>query len=351
MTKKRIRLDYLDIAKCITIFLVIVGHVAGNTDDPFYRCAIYYFHMPLFFIVSGVVTRKHQTTKYDKEHYKTFIIKNIFALLIPYLIWALIYSNFSWNNFPYIIYGSWYTLNKANTLTSLWFLPCLFLARIEMELVLHSSNLFPKINRHIYALLWAIISFVIGFSLPKLKIGYPLCFDISFVALGFMLIGYAYKEYLNKLEDKSIIYQIVMLLIFSCLYVYGITYEDKTFLVLMCNGTYGNIPLLLLNSLSGCGIIITISVIISKCLSFNEQNKIKDAMLWIGKNTIGIYLIHKPLLQQVVVSVLTSLGYSTFSFLTALVASIVTFPISIGIVYLINRYVPSLFGIKVMNKE
>ena len=36
MSKKRVRLDYLDIAKCITIFLVIVGHVAGNRDNPFY---------------------------------------------------------------------------------------------------------------------------------------------------------------------------------------------------------------------------------------------------------------------------------------------------------------------------
>ena len=197
MTKKRIRLAYLDIAKCIAIFLVIIGHVVGNKDNPFYRCAIYYFHMPLFFIVSGVVVRKHQTTKYDLQHYKDFLIKNFFMLLVPYFIWALIYSKFSYSIIPYILYGSWQSLTSASTLTSLWFLPCLFLARIEMELILNSSNLFPKVNRHLYALIWAIIVFVIGFNMPKLEMGYPLCFDISLVALGYMLVGYAYKEYLN----------------------------------------------------------------------------------------------------------------------------------------------------------
>ena len=45
--------------------------------------------MSLFFIVSGVVVRKHQTTKYDLQHYEDFIFKNFFALLIPYFIWGI----------------------------------------------------------------------------------------------------------------------------------------------------------------------------------------------------------------------------------------------------------------------
>ena len=343
MTKQRIRLDYLDIAKCITIFLVIVGHVSSNTDDPFYRCAIYYFHMPLFFIVSGVVIRKHQTTKYDLAHYKDLILKNVFMLLIPYYIWALIYSNFSYAGVLQILYGSWQSLAKAGTLTSLWYLPCLFLARIWMELVLNSSNLFPKINRHVYAFVCSIVAFVIGFSLPALENGYPMCLDISFVALGYMLIGYSYKEYLNKLEEKSNIYHFIMLFVYICLFIFGVTYEEKTFLVLMCGSIYGNIPLLLLNSLSGCGIVITLSVIISKYWKVNQDSKAKDTILWIGRNTIGIYFIHKPFMQQVIVPIFTNMGYSTDSFVIALICATITLPISCAAVYGINKYFPNLF--------
>ena len=53
MQKERIRLDYLDFAKAIAVFLVIVGHAAGNNDEPYYRMVLYTFHMPLFFMVSG----------------------------------------------------------------------------------------------------------------------------------------------------------------------------------------------------------------------------------------------------------------------------------------------------------
>ena len=55
MTKKRIRLDYLDIAKGIAILFVVIGHVPDAFDAPLYRVVLYTFHMPLFFIVSGWV--------------------------------------------------------------------------------------------------------------------------------------------------------------------------------------------------------------------------------------------------------------------------------------------------------
>ena len=44
------RIDFIDIAKGIGMFLVIVGHV--ETYD-FINRMIYSFHMPLFFVLSG----------------------------------------------------------------------------------------------------------------------------------------------------------------------------------------------------------------------------------------------------------------------------------------------------------
>lgn len=137
-----------------------------------------------------------------------------------------------------------------------------------------------------------------------------------------------------------------MLILYVGIYIFGITYEDQIYLVLMCGSEYGNILLMLLNSFSGCGIIITISIILSKFVLFDSESKIKRVMIWIGRNTIGIFLVHKPFLQEVVVSTLINLGYSTYSFPVALIASIIVFPISIGIVYVIDKYLPSLFGKK-----
>ena len=52
--KKHKRIGSIDVVKGITIFLVIVGHAAGNTDAPFYRMVLYAFHMPLFFMITGL---------------------------------------------------------------------------------------------------------------------------------------------------------------------------------------------------------------------------------------------------------------------------------------------------------
>ena len=51
------RIDHLDIAEGIAIFLVVLGHVVLTFDTPFWRLAIYSFHMPLFFLVSGTVAK------------------------------------------------------------------------------------------------------------------------------------------------------------------------------------------------------------------------------------------------------------------------------------------------------
>lgn len=340
----RERRDYLDIVKAITIFLVIIGHAAANLDNPPYRCVLYTFHMPLFFIVSGVVIRKHQTTKYDLKHYLKLLKNNFFALLVPYFIWALIFSKFNFKNVLNILYGSWESLTNAETLTSLWFLPCLFVARILMELVLNSSNNFKNINRHLYAFIFACISFTIGFLLPKIEQGYPFCLNISFVALGFMLLGYSFKELLNTLQERRMNNLYIVLCVSLATFIIGITRQNEIYLVLMCGGDYGNIFYFLLNALSGCAFILTLSCIIANIWEKTKDNKIRNFVIWLGQNTIGIFLLHKPFLRDVVIKLFNNFGLYESSFYVALIGALITLPIICIAVYIINKYIPELFG-------
>ena len=59
------RMDYLDVAMGIAMFLVVMGHAALAYDTPYWRVAIYSFHMPLFFLVSGVVACAVKDGKVD----------------------------------------------------------------------------------------------------------------------------------------------------------------------------------------------------------------------------------------------------------------------------------------------
>ena len=52
--RKKARIELIDIAKALTIVLVILGHTTGNLETPMYRRFLYAFHMPLFFFLAGL---------------------------------------------------------------------------------------------------------------------------------------------------------------------------------------------------------------------------------------------------------------------------------------------------------
>lgn len=78
---KNQRLQWLDIAKGITIILMVLGHtsipkVASNF--------IWAFHMPLFFIASGL------TTNWVRESYFEFAFKKASSIMRPFIGYSLV---------------------------------------------------------------------------------------------------------------------------------------------------------------------------------------------------------------------------------------------------------------------
>ncbi len=49
------RLNYIDVAKGIGMLLVVIGHCSNTIANQY----IYSFHMPLFFIITGILYRIH----------------------------------------------------------------------------------------------------------------------------------------------------------------------------------------------------------------------------------------------------------------------------------------------------
>ena len=131
------RIEYIDIAKGIGILLVVFGHVVwgGNYPMPhagFISNLIYSFHMPLFFIISGMCIKESKVL--DKQTVR----KMALAYLIPYAIWTILYLlmfqtagmlrgqesifNFKNNLFAHAI--------SICGVAPLWFLIALFIAEV-----------------------------------------------------------------------------------------------------------------------------------------------------------------------------------------------------------------------------
>jgi len=139
-SKKRI--VYLDMAKGIGIVLMIAGHLIGSLqsiDNKAYFSPAYQFiasfHMPLFFLISGILL---WVTKEEEKELSRIVRRKSKTLLLPYGTFSLIYFvinvctcifqpellEFSdlWKFFIYSV--------TFRGVSVLWFLPTLFFGEI-----------------------------------------------------------------------------------------------------------------------------------------------------------------------------------------------------------------------------
>ena len=137
------RLTYIDIAKGIGIFLVVVGHCipdatsATGISIPAYRWlhdVIYSFHMPLFFFLAGfMVSRQKMLDRAQKP--LDLVRKRVSRLLVPYIFVGLCYAPFkmllsNFANKPYDISTIWQIVIGVNPDGELWFLYALFVITV-----------------------------------------------------------------------------------------------------------------------------------------------------------------------------------------------------------------------------
>ena len=338
------RLDYLDIVKALAIFFVIMGHVNKGDDMPAYRIFIYTFHMPLFFAAAGLSTKWVPGTEYTKEDWKPYLWKNFLALIVPYLIWSLIYSNFSLSVIPGILYATYETYSPNVTVGAMWYLPCFFIVRIYLR-ALQAATSRCKLAPKWIALISAAVSFVIGFLLGTVRpvIGFPCNIDVAFVALGFLLLGFAVKEAMIKLVEEKLWVLLVIMVVTGALFYFGTFARiDQLDVVAMYIGSYGNIFWMLYNGIFGSSFMLVVAVLLDRI--FKATPKVHEGMTWLGQNTIGIYLLHTPILRQVATPLVNTLGLTSPDWLVGLIASAVTLPICCVLVTFINKYLYQLFG-------
>lgn len=345
--KPKIRLDYLDIAKALTIYIVVIGHVPDSFDAPFYRMVMYTFNMPLFFIVSGAVTKRHSHfEKYNLKNFLEFVKKNFLALVVPYLIWSLIYMQFDIKKIPFILYGTRWSLNEAASNTVFWFLPCLFSSRIIVELLLWLSTKF-KIHRRAFASIAAIILFVLGFVLPVPEMQLPFGLSQAPIASGFILLGYALKGVMDEFHKKGILLHVIVLTMSTILFYIGVFVIEGQELVSMFVCTYGNPIRFFVNATTGCVMTMSLSSLIAKIPEKALGEKVRSFLLWLGRSTMGIYLVHVPVTRNLIGPFMEeTFGIMRMNFMGGFISGTISLAISCVLMAIIERYIPQLFGKK-----
>lgn len=203
------RLDYLDMLKGIGIFFVCLGHMEDISSVT--RIWISSFHMPLFFICSGLlmaVKNEHE------QNYSDFVRKKARGIIIPYLWFSLSYFIIDIANL-YIIQNIDKRTFIVDTISSatfygmsvLWFLPALFLASIGFIYI--KKKVPDKINL-ILLIIIAIVAYIVKLQVAKVYAQYEdsllitsiinIFYIILRAAISMSFIGYAF--YIRKAYER-----------------------------------------------------------------------------------------------------------------------------------------------------
>lgn len=108
------RLQWVDYAKGIGIFLVVVGHVIRGLENSSILQSspllskvdqwIYAFHMPLFFFISGLFVQRSLS-----KPLKDYVLDKVYVIAYPYFVWSLLQTVFQ-------VLGSNYTNHSTISL-------------------------------------------------------------------------------------------------------------------------------------------------------------------------------------------------------------------------------------------
>ncbi|MBD2453315.1 acyltransferase family protein [Nostoc sp. FACHB-87] len=316
------RINWIDCWKGIGIASVVVGHVIEGGLSEY----LYWFHMPLFFFISGFLYK-------DKYDYKTYLHNKVSSLLVPYFSFLLLYSGLQvfsyvvkairsgnilpWNEqFSFIVA---YIYNQIyggalldNWFGVFWFVTCLFLTQ-------QIYNLIYKKFGHYNILMISIMLVSYGLAMADFwfltNTGYFWNINVVCMALPFYWLGHLYAQ--HRLENKRWLVLLSGIIFGTAIALHQLGIQPNSFA--MKGGYYGIVfysPLVAL-----AGIILTQNL--ANILSKNKH--LFSLMSVLGASSMMIMYVHQPV--QLTMREIPILSNVLLRIITALIVSYIGYKV------------------------
>lgn len=283
------RLIWVDQLKAFAMFLVVWGHCIQRCKTVFLLRLIYSFHMPLFFIISGLTfntKRKDSITNFAKHKAKTILYPYFAFSIILIPLWLLNRSLGAVQNDSIIeiVMGIFYSNSGVIRATSNagWFLVTLFFAEIIFYV---AFKIYGRDHKKLFliSLLVAIIGFISPLGPEKMDA--PFHLDVALVGQFFICVGMILKENLHIFNRYMARFGKFNLAILITILSAFFGYINNT--VDISNEVYGNILYMLISSI---GMSISLIYIF-------EHISALPIVPFIGKNTLIFLMVHVPILR------------------------------------------------------
>lgn len=307
------RLDYLDKAKGVLIILMVVAHVFSSG---YVNRVIYVFHMPAFFVISGILLKY---TNACNRKPGAVLKSRLFSFGIPLIAYEAtgplidIMLNGVTLNLKGYIYNS-LTLNLNNK--NMWFLISLFCIEVSFVII------YKLIKNDKGMLIFAVALSVLSFLLPKPN-HYVEQLLLAMRYYVYFAIGFYFGEKIRN-NTAAIIGAIIAVL--ACAAILGVRGPELTisriiFVICALCGTYATINL----------------------CKYSAGKKIDRILSYIGQNTLIIYGTHH--LYYVIFGTMMGIRhFESTPLLTGILILALVTALEIPTIYVINRWLPFLVG-------
>lgn len=334
LINKTYRDPIIDTARGIAIILMVIGHLGTRSAIVQF---IYSFHMPLFFVISGMTAGKG-----NKQSLSVYLGKRVKRLLVPYILFVLIYAVPGIREYIFAAMGCRQGIEEASSLTPLWFLPCIFVADFIFEVILRYLIL-PNNNKSAILLGGgvSIICSLIGIIITSFFTyaeWIPFSINISLIVIPFIFLGYCLsisKVYVSmKKKPMKIELLIAALLMLVPLVLYRfnlpVSVTEGFNHVELSIGSCGNYMLFLINAIFGSCSVIFLSIAVD-CYYLRKM----------GQSTLACLGTHGIIISTVAIAVAHICDISWVIYIISLGAVLA---LTIPVQFVLERYIPNLVG-------
>lgn len=336
------RMAYLDVLKGVAIILVLLGHRGFNSA---LVQVIYFFHMPLFFFISGYLDKMQTIPTHVTAS------KKAKRLLYPYIVFNVLIIAYN-TLFDFIrgeaeigklikriiafLYGNYIWENNIDYIGTLWFLVGLFFSVLIANLIYHFSN---KSNIRLFICFVSLMlaGEICSYMNVKFDIRLPWCIDVAFIGALFYLFGFYWKKWKQREKYEKCWVGLLFFIVggilgyINLVYMKINNYEMVRSDMLQMN--YGILPLFITSALlMSVGSMIIIKKICEK-YSFKVGAHIGQLSLLIMIDHLYVYEIFDIILNR--------LGINRW-----LIFFPITLIVSILLAEIVHKYLPILFEYK-----
>ncbi len=271
---------WIDIARGLSIIFVVLGH---SLSDSAVNQYLYWFRMPLFFFVSGLLFKPIAADMFQKwatQKTKRLIIPYIsYGLLITIVIFISSFNVMELiKNIIKLGYGG---LVLVGPFGVFWFITVLLITQILFGFISRYSTR----KQIIFIAASYILAHIVSFS-PLVKIPLPWHVDVALLALTYYSMGFYFKQFILKyIQKKSLLFLSMIL------YTFFIFLDIKGVIHLELNMKYKIYQHIVLDFVVP---MIIVFGICSICY-WISKSKISSVLVFLGGNTVCVMYLHMPL--------------------------------------------------------